>query len=187
MLKFIIGCFLGFALTIWYVALDLNYDLDSALAVNIAIATATIFAAAIHFDSVRKQELDRIWEINKDTLLALSKALSDVIDETRDAIVYERVSVVQYLEEVVPSSNQKVYSRLNENLTYMLNVHKPLLPKSLLKAVARLHTQDKLITQQVNEEDLNHEEAYKSMLVNYQMVHLELNKFISKVAGVGRT
>ena len=50
-----------------------------------------------------------------------------------------------------------------------------------------LHKQDKLITQQVNEEHLDHEEAYKSMLASYQMVHLELNKFISKVAGVGRT
>ncbi|EGR2692982.1 MULTISPECIES: hypothetical protein [Vibrio] len=187
MLKFVLGGLAGFTFTIWYVALDLNYDLDLSLAVNIVIASATVVAAAIHFESVRKQELDRIWEINKDALLELSRALSEVIEETQAAIIYEKTSVMQYLEEVVPSSNQQVYSRLKDNLSYMLNVHKPLLPKPLLKAVTKLQQQDKLTTKQVNEEGLEHEEAYQIMLENYRTVHSELNKFISKVAGVGRT
>ncbi|WP_206665140.1 hypothetical protein [Aeromonas sobria] len=56
MIKLLLGVVLGFSATIWYVALDLRFDFDSSLSVNIVIALATVTAAAIHFDSVKSQK-----------------------------------------------------------------------------------------------------------------------------------
>ena len=59
MVKYVLGLVTGFTATIWYVALDLNFELDNSLSINVVIATATIIATAIHYDSVRQQSRAR--------------------------------------------------------------------------------------------------------------------------------
>ncbi|TNY94272.1 hypothetical protein CGK58_24740, partial [Vibrio parahaemolyticus] len=84
MVNLVLGVLLGFCLTIWYVAIDLRFGFDSNVSINVVIAIATVIATAIHFDSQRKQRKDRIWDMNKNVLLDLAHALSEVIEATED-------------------------------------------------------------------------------------------------------
>lgn len=186
MIKVVFGVILGFAATIWYVALDLRFDFDSSLSVNIVIAIATAIAAAIHFDSVKSQERERVWELNKAELLNLSKELSKVIHETRQAIAHESSSSDPEYQMEAPS-NPCAYKFLDERLFVLINVQKPLLPKNFMKCVESLHTLEKEIERQVFEEDLDHISAYEGMLSKYIELHQELNVFIRKMAGIKNT
>lgn len=67
MVKYILGLLTGFCLTVWYLVFDLKFNFDHAFTLNLIIAAGTITATAIHFDSVRKQRKDRVWEINKES------------------------------------------------------------------------------------------------------------------------
>ncbi|EHZ7351171.1 hypothetical protein [Vibrio parahaemolyticus] len=180
MIKVVFGVILGFAATIWYVALDLRFDFDSSLSVNIVIAIATAIAAAIHFDSVKSQERERVWELNKAELLNLSKELSEVIHETKQAISDPE-------HQTKAPSNPKAYKVLDERLFVLINVQKPLLPKKFMQCVESLHALDKEITRQVFEEDLDHISAHEDMLSKYIELHQELNVFIRKMAGIKNT
>ncbi|ASM97492.1 hypothetical protein QQ213_004418 [Vibrio vulnificus] len=186
MIKVVFGVILGFAATIWYVALDLRFDFDSSLSVNIVIAIATAIAAAIHFDSVKSQERERVWELNKAELLNLSKELSEVIHETKQAIDYEYSSSDPEHQTKAPS-NPKAYKVLDERLFVLINVQKPLLPKKFMQCVESLHALDKEITRQVFEEDLDNISAHEDMLSKYIELHQELNVFIRKMAGIKNT
>nr|MCC4820439.1 hypothetical protein [Vibrio lentus] len=66
----------------------------------------------------------------------------------------------------------------------VLNVHKPLLPKSLVSSIVNLQKLDKKISRLVNEEDLDHKDAYEEMLKSYSNLRAELDGFIRKIAGV---
>ncbi|PKQ76237.1 hypothetical protein [Aeromonas sobria] len=186
MIKLLLGVVLGFSATIWYVALDLRFDFDSSLSVNIVIALATVTAAAIHFDSVKSQKRERVWELNKTELLNLSKDLSEVIKQTRQAIDYEYSSSNPEYQTEVPS-NPQAYKVLDERLFVFINVQKPLLPKNFIQSVESLIALDKEITRQVFEEDLDDIAAHEEMLSRYIRLHKELNIFIRKVAGIKST
>ncbi|MFA0242296.1 MULTISPECIES: hypothetical protein [Vibrio] len=179
----VIGVILGFTATIWYVAWDLRLNFDSSLSVNIVIAIATAIAAAIHFDSVKSQERERIWELNKTELLNLSKELSDVIHETKQAIDYESSSGdPEYQTKVL--SNPKVYKALDERVLLLIEVQKPLLPKKFMQCIESLHALDKEVSRQVWDEDLDHITAHEEMLSKYTELHQELNVSIRKMAGI---
>ncbi|MEZ9447340.1 hypothetical protein AB4184_07695, partial [Vibrio splendidus] len=184
MLNFVMGCVVGFSATILYVAFDLNYAFDSNITVNIVIASATLIATAIHYASVKKQDMERVWEINKKELLGLSQALSDIVQETEMALDYEWSSNSMSGPYIDPPSNPKAYKNFDEKVLYMLNVHKPLLPKSLVSSIVNLQKLDKKISRLVNEEDLDHKDAYEEMLKSYSNLRAELDGFIRKIAGV---
>ncbi|PKH04560.1 hypothetical protein CXF72_00245 [Psychromonas sp. MB-3u-54] len=184
MLNFILGCIVGFAVTIWYVILDLNYSYDSNVTVNIVIASATLIAAAIHYVSVKKQDRERVWEINKEALLGLSQALSDRISETENALEYEWACNSMNGPDIDPPNNPDGYKNFDDKVLYMLNVHKPLLPKNLVDSISSLQTLDKKITHSVHDEGLDNKDAYEEMLKSYSYLRIELNQFIRKIAGV---
>lgn len=183
-MNFILGVIVGFAITIWYVAFDLAYSFDTNITVNIVIASATLIATAIHYSSVKKQDRERVWEINKEALLELSQALSDIILETEKALEYEWACGSMNGPDIEAPSNPNAYKNFDEKVLYMLNVHKPLLPNNLVNAIGALQVLDSKINRLVNEDDLDHKEAYEEMLKSYSYLRDELNKFIRKIAGV---
>jgi len=183
-LNFILGVIVGFTITIWYVAFDLAYSFDTNITVNIVIASATLIATAIHYSSVKKQDRERVWEINKEALLELSQALSDIILETKKALEYEWACGSMNAPDIEAPSNANAYKNFDEKVLYMLNVHRPLLPNNLVNAIGALQVLDSKINRLVNEEDLDHKEAYEEMLKSYSYLRDELNKFIRKIAGV---
>lgn len=184
MVNLVLGTLFGFAATIWYVGIDLRLDFDSAFSVNVVIAAATVIATAIHFDSQRKLRRDRIWDINKNILLDLAHALSEVIEATEDEIHNlhcqfegdEQIEVKPY-----------VFKNIKDKINYALSVYKPLMDKKLIESIHQHNEQDKKVTHQVNYEDLDHLEAYETLLVEHKKLYKELIKFMGKISGVKNT
>lgn len=127
MVKIVTGAVIGFTMAFWFLALDSKYNFNSAIAINIVIAVATIFAVAIHFDSVRKQRRDRVWEINKDNLLNLSKALSDSININSKLSEQEFNKMQGIPDETCTDGAYEINNAFQQSLSVSLNVYKPLL------------------------------------------------------------
>ncbi|GAB7228670.1 hypothetical protein VrSk94_23580 [Vibrio rotiferianus] len=184
MVNLVLGVLLGFCLTIWYVAIDLRFGFDSNVSINVVIAIATVIATAIHFDSQRKQRKDRIWDMNKNVLLDLAHALSEVIEATEDEIhnIHCQLEGDEQIE-VKPY----VFKNIKEKVDYALSVYKSLMDCRLIELIQHYSEHDKKITYQVNFEDLEHLDAYESMLVEHKKLYAELIRFMGKVSGVKNT
>ncbi|MCL2914284.1 hypothetical protein L2725_10945 [Shewanella corallii] len=184
LIKIVLGTLFGFTITIWYVALDLKFNFNHSLSVNIVIAMATIVAAAIHFDSQQKLRKDRIWDTNKTFLLELAQALSDVIKATENEIhnIYCSNDPEEELEV-----DYKAFKRVKGKIEYALTVCHPLMDKSLIAAIKRHNEKDDRITHEVNNEGLENLEAYQIMLSEHKVLYSQLLKFMSEVSGVKNT
>ncbi|EGQ8066550.1 MULTISPECIES: hypothetical protein [Vibrionaceae] len=184
MINVVLGILFGFTATIWYVALDLNWDFNHSLSVNIVIAMATIVATVIHFDSQKKLRKDRIWDTNKTVLLELAHALSDVIKATEDEIhnIHCQLDGDEQIE-VKPY----VFKNINDKIDYALSVYRPLMDSNLIDAIQQHNEQDKEITRQVNFEDLEHLDAYETMLSEHKKLYNELLKFMGEISGIKNT
>ncbi|BCB59385.1 hypothetical protein HaloA020_00860 [Halomonas sp. A020] len=178
MVKFLIGVIAGFALTIWYVAFDLNYHFDSNIAVNIVIASATALATAIHFDTVKKQRKDRVWEINKGVLLTLLELVSQAIEETEFSLDHE------YAHEVGHHPNNEIWGKLKLQANLALNVYGSLMSKELFQHIETSKAIDEQIHDEVFNEDLDHLDAHERSLENLQALQLKLREFILQMAGL---
>jgi MFS superfamily sulfate permease-like transporter len=100
--SFALGIMIGIFISIWYLVFDFSFNFDHAITVNVMIAVTTMIATAIHFDSVRHQRKDRLWEINKESLLKLSKAISDSMNVYKpllSSIIIEAIKEYQQSEK----------------------------------------------------------------------------------------
>ena len=179
MLKFILGIIIGLLISIGYFIFSSKLNFNSNISVNIVIALATCTATAIHFDSIRKQRKDRVWDINKSILLDLTHALTEVIKETEIAIedIHDHTSP--------PRENKGyVYKSLDEKIDYALNVYKPLMNAALTNDLENHKSTHNKITYEVNNEELDHLDAYERSLVEYRDLHKKLIKFIAKTSGI---
>ncbi|WP_038247092.1 hypothetical protein [Ghiorsea bivora] len=182
MLKFVFGMFIGALISICYFILSPEFDFDSNLSVNFIIAFATCTATAIHFDSIKKQRRDRIWDINKSILLDLTHALSEVIKETELAIDDE----LDYKSP--PRENRgHVFRSLEEKIDYALNVYKPLMNTELANNLKDHKAFSDKITEEVNYAHLDHIDAYEAMLKEYKSLYGKLINFIASISGVKNT
>ncbi len=185
-IKFILGILLGFALTIWYVAFDLNYDFDSNVAVNIVIASSTAIAAAIHFDAVRKQRKDRIWEINKNHLLGLLESLSEVIELTSELADFE-LEVQQGIANSAdrPNDSTDKYRKLSKHLNDALNVYEPLLSDEVLIAIEKYKKANKAVDEAFEQDHITSLfEVYDNIYGNQKNLHSAISKHVKQLAGV---
>ena len=178
MVKFIIGVIAGFTLTVWHVAFDLKYHLDSNIAVNIVIASATVLATAIHFDTVKKQRKDRVWEVNKDVLLTLLDLVCQAIEETEFSLDPE------YAHEVGHQPNNEVWGKLKSQTNLALNVYGSLMSQELVAHIENSKVIDEQIRDAVFNEDLDLRDAHERALENRQALQLQLREFISQMAGL---
>ena len=182
MLKIILGIIIGGTLSIGYFIFSSNFSFDSNISVNIVIALATCTATAIHFDSTRKHRRDRVWDINKSILLDLTHALSDVIKETEISITEEH--------ELNPAPRENmgyVYKTLDEKIDYALNVYRPLMNSSLIKDLENHKSIHDIITYEVNNDEIDHLDAYTKSLIEYHNLHEKLVKFIATISGVNNS
>ncbi|EJF0912110.1 hypothetical protein O1B84_003360 [Vibrio cholerae] len=181
MVKYVLGIVTGFTATIWYVALDLNFELDSSLSINIVIATATIIATAIHYDSVRQQKRERVWEINKENLLSLSRALSSEMKRT--ALYADRAF---YIEQGIPIDDSELddspdaYKKFKKVIDESLDVYKPLLNKELIEAIEAFQKEDREIDIAVENNAMSVFEAYDAIHAEQKKLHSTVSDFIKK-------
>ena len=177
----VLGVLLGFGLTIWYVVFALKLGVDSAFSVNMIIATATLIATAIHFDYQKKLRIDRIWDMNKNVLLDLAYALSEVIEVTEDEI-HNLYCQFEGDEEI--EVKPYVFKNIKDKINNAVSVYKPLMEQGLINAMQHHNDQYKAITHQVNFDDLEHLDAYEAMLAEHKKLYKGLIKFMSKISGV---
>lgn len=186
MLNFIVGVISGFSLCVWYFIFDLKLNINSNISVNVIVAIATCIATAIHYDSVKRQKRDRIWENNKSILLDLTKALNAAINETKmqiDEMHQESTLAVQRRNQ----SRANIYDSLKEKIDECLNVYQSLMNKKLLLSIRELHNISNETTHQVHHDDLDVLSANETMLSAYKLLHSELLIFIAKVSGIKNT
>ena len=183
MFNSVIAFILGVFVTIWYLVFDFTFNFDHSITVNVVIATATIIATAIHFDSVRKQRKDRLWEINKDSLLRLSKALADAIEMS--AINSERELGIPVEESTKDSP--EIGQKFEDILSDALNVYKPLLSDHLIFAIEEYQKAEEQTSRDWHVDALTTFEAYDEQWANRKKLQEVVLEFIKDVSGVSYT
>lgn len=171
---------LFFAMVLLCIMTKYSVQLDVSTLTNIIIAIATVAATLIHFDSQKKQRLDRVWDINKGVLLDLVHSLSKVIEATDVEIQNSNNYYNERLEK-----RSYVWRRLDEEISYMLNVYRPLIGPELLSAINHHEQISKEISRQVDHEDLDTTMAYETMLNEHKILYEQLLSFIARISGVG--
>lgn len=184
MLKFYMCLTLGGVASVTYLTYG-NFPLDTNMAVNYIIAWAACLAAVIHYESIKNQRKDRLWEINKPVLLELTRVLSEVIEETQQCINDEQAR--QSGPSPEREGNSSVWRQLDKKIDYALNVYRPLMSKELSNEIEALKATNKEIVRQVNYEDLENIDAYEQSLTAYNHLYSNLIKFINKISGVKYT
>jgi hypothetical protein len=184
MLKFLIGLTLGGVATSSYLTYP-NFLPDTNLSVNIIIAWAACFAAVLHYEAIKNQQKDRLWEINKSVLLELTHALSEVIEETEKTINDEYE--LQIGEAQNREKNNNAWGQLNKKIDYALNVYRPLMSQNLLDEIKSMRAINKKIDDEVTYQYLEHIEAYEQSLVAYNKLYSELINFIGEISRVKYT
>ncbi|WP_205343116.1 hypothetical protein [Denitrificimonas caeni] len=181
MFKFLLGAITGLfsSMMIFSTLTVFDVNIDMSVITNIIIAAATVIATAIHFDSQRKQRIDRIWDINKSILLDLTYSLSEAMEAT-EIEIQNRYS---YDDEQVATKHH-VWSELNEKINYMLNVYGSLVSSELLSSINHHKQVSRKISSQVNYEYLDTTTAYEEMLIEHKALYGKLLSFIAKISGV---
>lgn len=184
----VLGLFLGF---VSFVSLLMSeVSIDIAVITNIVIAFATVVATAIHFNSVRLQRRDRIWEINKDNLLALSETLSQVIKQSEARIEYEFYLSLGVDADTLPPVKPDVgeYERFTKTLESSINVYKPMLSSAFVEKLDEYRTEKNSIDAGWESGAIENEfSLYDCEYRNQIMLHTALAEYIKSLANVENT
>jgi hypothetical protein len=174
MVLFILGVSVGFCFTIWYLVLDFAHHFDYSVTTNIVIAFATLMAASIHFDAVRKQRRERIWEINKNILLNLSQTVSDSLEQS--------IKMTDPMSE--PEWDQDIHEAHNKTISAVLKVYRPLLTRDLIDAIEAYEKKSESITRCVMQDEMSNTDGYHEESVAKEKLHGIISKYIKKVSGL---
>ncbi|WP_305818517.1 hypothetical protein [Photobacterium leiognathi] len=157
------------------------------MSINVIIAIATIMATAIHFDSVRNQRKDRLWEINKESLLKLAKSISDSVEMTskfHDEAFYRMQGIENEVEVINTDGSQDVFKKFKEALSDSLNVYKPLLSSIVIDAIEEYQKSEKEISRLYDLEEYTEFDVYDEELCaqkKLQKIVLDYIKHVSRV------
>jgi len=184
MFEFALGIFFGVAISILYFVFDSNIDIDHNFTVSVIIAFATIIATAIHFDSVRKQRKDRIWEINKDSLLELAKSLSDAIEISSKFSDREFNNMQGIPDDTSTEGAKEINDKFRETISDSLNVYKPLLNAELISAIEIYQSAEKDIEEQFVCDAINTFEAYDRQWGKQKELQTAVSGFIKDASGI---
>ncbi|NVN80578.1 MULTISPECIES: hypothetical protein [unclassified Vibrio] len=187
MFKFILGVIVGsfFSFISLVAILVSDVNIDMALITNIVIAIATVVATAIHFDSIAKQRNDRIWEINKDMLLNLAHSLSLVIyaSEYYSEVEYNRSFGINESPRG-PKPKEGVYEAFKNDQEKVLNVYRTLMNKELISSLKSSKEKNDWISEAVEHDAIDHQEAYDASIKAYKELQNNLNDFMARISGV---
>lgn len=184
MVKFILGVLFGFTITAWYLAFDFKFDFDHAFTLNLVIAAATLTATAIHFDTVQKQKRYRVWEINKESLITLSKSIADAIEISSNLSEREFNRMNNIPDDSCIEGAYEINNKFKETISDSLNVYKPLLNKELIDAIKKYQENEKRIVDAYNHDELSVFEAYENQLAAQEKLQKVISHFIKDVAGI---
>lgn len=184
MINLILGILLGFTLTIWYLVFDMQLNFDHIFSVNIVIAMASVTATAIHFDSVRRQRKDRVWEINKENLINLSKAISDAIEISSKLSEREFNNMQGIPDDTDTDGAKEINDTFRKTISHSLNVYKPLLNSELTDAIEKYQKEEKSIEEDFNHDAIRSFEAYDRQWAAQKELHKVVSSFIKGVAGI---
>lgn len=132
-LGFIVGLFTGFVLFVSCLMLGVKFDVPAIT--NIVIATATVIATFIHYNSIQQQKIQRTWDMNKEHLLNLSRILREANEFTREMADHEFDRIQGINQRASPVSGVDKWQYLSESLVDSLGVFAPILPDSLIKDI----------------------------------------------------
>ena len=186
MINFILGVLTGFALTIWYVAFDIRYDFDFNIAVNAVIASATAIAAYIHFDAVKNQRKDRVWEINKAPLLGLLESLSEVIEVTLQLLDFEfEINQGIAHPDDRPKDSTEQYKKLSKHIKSSLNVYEPLLSDEIISAIEQYKSANQAVDRAFEVDQITSlYEVYDNISANQEALHKVISQHVKDIAGI---
>lgn len=182
----ILGFFLGTFFTVWYLLFDSLFSLlGHTNTINALILLVTAIGVFFHFHFAKKQREDRLWEINKDYLLRLSKSLADAIDLTEsylDRYLDHKDGVNS--DEIDTKKAADINFHFREITSDFLNVYRPLLDDKLIKNIENYRIQEKEIEQAFINDMIDEFDAYDSQCAAQKELQKELLLFIKKSSGV---
>ncbi|CAH6906520.1 conserved hypothetical protein [Vibrio chagasii] len=184
----ILGVFLGFVIFMSLLMSELS--IDATLITNVVIALATVVAATIHFNSVRLQRRDRVWEINKDNLLDLSETLSQLIKLSESRIDYEFYLHLGVDKEALPPVKPDIgeYERFTKALETSINVYKPMLSDAFVEKLDKYRSETYVIDARWDSGEIENEFSLYSYEYDNQItLQASLSDYIKTLANVENT
>ncbi|MEZ9392038.1 hypothetical protein AB4222_09060 [Vibrio splendidus] len=184
----ILGVFLGFVIFMSLLISELS--IDATLITNVVIALATVVAATIHFNSVRLQRRDRVWEINKDNLLELSETLSQLIKLSESRIDYEFYLHLGVDKEALPPVKPDIgeYERFTKALETSINVYKPMLSDTFVEKLDKYRSETYVIDARWDSGEIENEFSLYSYEYDNQItLQASLSDYIKTLANVENT
>ncbi|MEL0613298.1 hypothetical protein [Marinomonas arenicola] len=163
---------------------DFRFNFDHSFTLSLIIAAASITATAIHFDSTRKQRKDRIWEINKGSLIELSKALADAIDVSSKLSDREFNKMNNIPDDTCTKGSVEINKKFQKTISDSLNVYKPLLNSELISAIEKYQQSEKNIGYAFEHGEFNVFEAYDHQGSAQKDLQKVVSCFIKEVAGI---
>lgn len=183
MLGAIFGFFFGFVFFVIVIIEDLTSHF--AILTSVVVAFATVFATLIHFNAIKQQRKDRLWDINKSVLLGLSEALSQVIKIEEYYLQDEYAK--RHLDDP-PDDDEldgaKIFKDFYHKREYALNVYQPLMDKELISELLSARSIDEGIEMGLREFNIDIIQAYEDSIAKNEELKRKLNRFIAKTAGV---
>lgn len=184
MVQVVFGIILGVIVTVGYLAFNSKFHFDHELTLNMVIAIATVVATVIHFDSVQKQKRDRVWEINKGSLLNLSHAVADAI-ETSSKLTDQAFNEMQGIpDDTCNIDATNTGNKFQKTISESLNVYKPLLNSKLIEAIEDYQETEQKIIDKFNHDAINTFEAYELQWSAQKDLQHVIHKFIKKISGI---
>ena len=192
MFELVIGIIVGISVSMVGVLFILGTgsvpDIQIIVAVaTVVIAAATVIAAYIHHSSIEQQRKDRVWEINKDNLLKLSKAVSDSIiisEEISESTFNDSQGIIDLTDKTSIEAKKEIKEKFQETMLDSLNVYKPLLNSELIIAIEKYQMQEEGIRIGFDGDAYTTYEACDLHLAILKELHAVICAFIKDVSGI---
>ena len=157
-----------------------SVNLNITVATNIIIAGATCIAVYIHFDSIKHQKQNRIWDTNKEIIIKLTSSLHELID-----LIHTYIDCYHTGESYNDSEEDaNKYKAFSKNMEAALNVYRPLMSPELVNSLTELRNLRKSLIIDVNRDGMDILEAYEIEVNKCQHLHSQLLKFIGSMSGI---
>jgi len=182
-LGIVIGIFISL-IGYWSLAADSAINITIQTITNTVLAIAASIALVINYFSIKSQRDSRRWEVNKGILLKLSKALSDLIDQTRKFADNQFCKIHGIPEEHKFTPDTSIYKEFNRHLAYTKDVYGAVLSNEVINAINDYRKEYDLITKGVEQGALDLFEAYDAELAAQSELQKVLSQHIKKCANI---
>ncbi|HCE1932626.1 TPA: hypothetical protein NJ543_002268 [Vibrio parahaemolyticus] len=183
-MKVLLGFVIGYILSMLFIGIYMNFKLDGALMVNIAIALGTCVGTGAVIATYWDNRKNREWEIKKEPLLRLLKAIANAMEAT----IKHSDAELEKMTGENPHAKAQVqgfpYRELKDEMKDLLKVHDPFFPESVKEAVKNYIAAEKNIDNAYSIGHCDILDVYDSIFIELEKLHSVLIRYVKESARI---